>query len=380
MTTRMPKYQPPEDPEFFRVMRRRVNAYFDERGLSRKGNTEAYLKVGVTLGAFFASYIVGVFADIPMAARLVCAGIWGIASLSIIYNVSHDASHNSLFESRRLNRLFAYSANLVGTNAYTWRLTHVRNHHSYPNVIGVDGDIARPSPILRLSPNTPWRPVYRYQHLYAPFLYLLMALFAVTLRDFKDMGLIGGPNRVPGMPEQHPWYEYVIMIGSKVLYYTFALIVPAVVLDVSFLAVFGVWLTIHLLAGVVLAVSLIPVHASDHNDFPELDDNGAIPNEWAKHAFAASTDMAVDNRLFTAFIGGLNLHVIHHLFPGINHVHFRALLPIMMEVAEDYGVEYRYTTLWEGLVAHFRFLRKSGRPDGWSEIGAGLGKAIPTVV
>lgn len=371
MISRMPKYRPPHNPDFFKTMRRRVNAYFDEHGRSRKGNAEAYAKVVVSLVVLVASYGIGVFADIPVEARFLCAFLWGVASLSTIYNISHDASHNSLFESRRLNKLFAYSANLVGSNAYTWHLTHVRNHHSYPNVVGVDGDIQRPAPMLRLNPLTPWRPIYRYQHLYAPLLYLLMSLFAVTLRDFKDIGLMPSRNRVPGIPTRHPWREYAIMIGSKVFYYTYALIIPWLVLDVPFLAVFAVFVCVHLMAGVVLAVSLIPVHASDHNDFPELDGDGNIPNEWAHHAFAASTDVAIHNRWFTAFIGGLNIHVIHHLFPGIHHVHFQALLPIMQEVADEYGVAYRHTSLREGIAAHFRFLRKCGSPDGWEEIGAG---------
>ncbi len=358
--SRAPKFQPDPDPEFLRTLKQRVDAYFDDQGLARTGNFEAHAKVAVTLAAFAGTYALMVFGDLSGIGRIGAAVAFGFASLSVIYNIGHDASHQALFERRWLNRVFAYAFNLVGSNAYTWHLTHDRIHHTYPNVARVDGDIERPAPMLRISPAVPWRPYHRYQWLYAPLLYLLISLFGVTLRDFKDLRLVRNDNAVPGLFVDHPPREYAILFASKLFYFGYTLGVPTLVLDVSFARILAVFVGVHLLMGAVLAVSLIPVHASDLNAFDHLDPDGRVPRDWAHHAFATSTDFAKDNRLITAFLGGLNTHVIHHLFPGISHVHYPRLIPILEEVAREHGIAYRHLGVRDALAGHFRLLRRNG--------------------
>lgn len=361
MTQRAPKFQRDPDPEFFHTLKRRVDAYFEEHALARTGNLEAHAKVALTVAAFAGTYLAMLFAPLSGLGRIGMAVAFGFASLSMIYNVGHDASHQALFASRRLNRLFAYAFNLVGSNAYTWHLTHDRIHHTWPNVARVDGDIERPAPMLRISPTVPWRPYHRYQWLYAPLLYLLISLFGVTLRDFKDLRVLPNKNAVPGLLVDHPRREVVVLLVSKLGYFGYTLVVPALVLDVPFARILAVFVGVHLLMGAVLAVSLIPVHASDLNAFDVLTEDGKVPRDWARHAFATVTDFAKDNRLITAFLGGLNTHVIHHLFPGVCHVHYPRLMPILEEVARDHGVAYRHLGVRDALAGHFRLLVKNGQ-------------------
>lgn len=362
VSQRAPKFQPDPDPEFLRTLRRRVDAYFDEHRLARTGNAEAHAKVALTFAAFVGTYLAMLFAPLSGAGRIGMAVAFGFASLSMIYNVGHDASHQALFSRRWLNRLFAYAFNLVGSNAYTWHLTHDRIHHTYPNVARVDGDIERPAPMLRISPTVPWRPYHRHQWLYAPLLYLLISLFGVTLRDFKDLRVVRNDNAVPGLLVDHPPREYAILALSKLGYFGYTLAVPWWVLDVPFGRILAVFVGVHLLMGAVLAVSLIPVHASDLNAFDTLTEDGRVPRDWAHHAFATATDFAKDNRLITAFLGGLNTHVIHHLFPGICHVHYPRLIPILEEVAREHGIAYRHLGVRDALAGHFRLLVRHGAP------------------
>jgi hypothetical protein len=53
--------------------------------------------------------------------------------------------------------------------------------------------------------------------------------------------------------------------------------------------------------------------------------------------------------------------VVHHLFPGINHVHYPALAPIVLKTCAEFGVPYKvYPTFWAALGAHFKHLRDMG--------------------
>jgi linoleoyl-CoA desaturase len=74
-------------------------------------------------------------------------------------------------------------------------------------------------------------------------------------------------------------------------------------------------------------------------------------------------DFAPRNRLLFWFIGGLNYQIEHHLFPRVSHVHYPALAPIVADTCRDYGLHYTaHPTFRAGVVSHFRWLRRMGRP------------------
>jgi len=54
--------------------------------------------------------------------------------------------------------------------------------------------------------------------------------------------------------------------------------------------------------------------------------------------------------------GGLNLQIEHHLLPGVNHCHLRALQPAIEAAARRHGVPYLRTDsvrrAFAGLLAH----------------------------
>ena len=357
--------------DFMPALRARVDAYFDDHQRSRKGNFEAHLKVVLAFGVAIFAYVTMLTAGIPGWGRVAMAMLFGVASAALILCVGHDASHGSLFERRWLNRLFAFSFNLVGSDATGWALTHDRIHHTFPNVGGIDGDIQRPAPFLRLSPTVPWRPWHRYQHRYAPFLYLNMTLFAVTLRDFKDLRVLPNKNAVPGLDVKHPPWAVPLMIASKLFYFSYTLLVPWLVLDVPFWQILLTFVGAHYVLGLLLAVGLVPAHNVEATLAMKAPPDGVIRDDFARHAVAAAVDYGADQRLFTAFFGGLNIHVIHHLFPGICHVHYPALLPILRATCEEYGVDYRHHSLGAALRSHLRMLRRNGDP-AWGEGPAGV--------
>jgi len=81
--------------------------------------------------------------------------------------------------------------------------------------------------------------------------------------------------------------------------------------------------------------------------------------EWAAHQVEHALDYAVDSPLWLHLSIGLNLQVVHHLFPQVGWGHYTALQPIVRAVCDEHGV--RYTTapsFSAALRSHFAHLAR----------------------
>jgi linoleoyl-CoA desaturase len=82
-------------------------------------------------------------------------------------------------------------------------------------------------------------------------------------------------------------------------------------------------------------------------------------------------DYARGNRTATWFLGGLNLHLIHHMFPGICHVHYPPLSRILKATAEEFGMQYREArTISGAFIDHLRWMKVMGKDDNRSASAA----------
>jgi linoleoyl-CoA desaturase len=75
----------------------------------------------------------------------------------------------------------------------------------------------------------------------------------------------------------------------------------------------------------------------------------------------ATKDFAPASRLANFLFGGLNTHLIHHLFPRVCHIHYPALTRFLREAAAESGVPYHNESFLAAIAAHWRFLRAMGR-------------------
>jgi linoleoyl-CoA desaturase len=101
----------------------------------------------------------------------------------------HDANHGTFSEKPGINSLLSKSLYLLGGFPPNWQYQHNTLHHGYTNIEGHDEDID-PGGFLRFSPHKPHRNMHRYQHLYAWFLYGLMTISWVTVKDFVRLSNI----------------------------------------------------------------------------------------------------------------------------------------------------------------------------------------------
>jgi linoleoyl-CoA desaturase len=274
------------------------------------------------------------------------------------FNVGHDANHGAYSKHKRVNQALSCVFDLCGGSSYMWRLMHNTSHHSFVNVHGADTTLISGN-IFRFSPHGPRRSMHRWQHLYAPLIYSLSTLDWVFTKDYRWLFQPSFGNK---KIVRHPRGELAVLFAAKAFYYTYMLVIPLLYVKAPWWAILAGFTVMHLYCGFTLALIFQPNHFNEWAAFPETDD-GQIGNDYIRHIFDTTLDYARGNPMATWFLGSLNLHVIHHMFPGICHVHYPHLTRIVMSTAEEFGLQYRERrTISGAFLDHLRWLRALGTP------------------
>jgi linoleoyl-CoA desaturase len=318
------------------------------------------IKTIVLLGVTFGLYgliISNLFS--PWVMLLMAVGMgFGIAGIG--FSVQHDANHGAYSANATVNRLLGYSLNLIGGNAFTWKIQHNILHHTYTNIYDMDEDLDA-GIIVRLSPNAPLRPHHKYQHYFAFLAYGLVTLMWYFVKDFKKIKRYNGGSN-SGYQKKHPISEYVILIVSKIVYTIYMIVIPLLVLDITWWQFVIGFIAMHLTTGVVLSVIFQLAHVVEGPHQPMPDENGSIENAWAVHQLETTSNFAMNNWFISWYVGGLNFQIEHHLFPKICSIHYPALSRITQELAKKYNHPYyHYDTLFAAVNSHYKLLKKLGR-------------------
>lgn len=84
---------------------------------------------------------------------------------------------------------------------------------------------------------------------------------------------------------------------------------------------------------------------------------GGERGEWAVHQLEHALDYSVDSTLWTHLSNGLNMQVVHHLFPQVGWGHYAAISPLIAQTAAEFGLTYTVKpTFWSAMSGHFRYL------------------------
>ena len=141
--------------EFFTTLRKRVDNYFNEAKITPSGNFKLYLKTIILFSTLIANYIILAFFTPPQVwvSVLLCI-LLGFNFAAIGFNVMHDGGHGSYSNNKIINKIMAFSLNLLGGSAYIWNLKHNVNHHTFTNIEGMDDDIDI-KPFIRVHADQP---------------------------------------------------------------------------------------------------------------------------------------------------------------------------------------------------------------------------------
>jgi linoleoyl-CoA desaturase len=342
---------------FPKVLRRRLDHFFAEPGISPKADHTMWLKIAVGLAVLAGSWI-ALYALRPGSWKFVALYVLGgLAQTFLLLNIAHDSNHNAISSRPVVNKTLNYVFDLCGISSYMWRFLHHRGHHSCINVLGED-DAIEGRGLFRFTPHDSREPWHRFQHVYALFVYALYSLDYVFAKDFRCFFL---PTHDYLIRAKHPAREYAILFASKAFYLTYMLILPVVVLGKSILLVAGAFLLVHFLIGLAATLVFQTTHTVDTSYFPT--DRGEFEN-GVYHIFATTADYATENPLVAWLAGGLNHHIVHHLCPFVCHTHYAPLTRIVKQTAEEFGVPYRqHPTMTRAIWHHLILLKQLGNEN-----------------
>jgi linoleoyl-CoA desaturase len=337
----------------------RVAEYFASKKLSSKATPATVAKTLLLLLVTFGAYGLILSNRFTPWQMLGLAIVMGIGTAGIGFGIAHDALHGAYSRRPWINRVLGFSFELAGANGYMWKITHNVIHHTYPNIHGLDEDL-EVSPLLRLSPQAKHRPFHRFQHLYAFAAYSMTTLFWVFVKDYKYFLM---PDLGPFKGKHHPRSEVVTLFVSKLVYYTYTIVIPLLVLKVAWWQFAIGFIAMHLTAGAILGVVFQLAHVVEDTEHPTPAPDGLMGNAWMIHQMETTSNFAMGNPILSWYVGGLNHQVEHHLFPKVCSAHYPALAKIVQETAEKHHVPYNHhETLLAAIASHYRTLKRLGRP------------------
>jgi linoleoyl-CoA desaturase len=350
----------PGNSDFFSTLSQRVNLYFKNNGIDRTANTEMIIKTIFMFSLYFIPYFFLVSGMVTnLWGMLGLCFIMGLGVAGIGLSVMHDANHGSYSAKNWVNNLFGISLNLVGGHAVNWKVQHNVLHHTYTNVHDVDEDIS-PRGVLRMSPGSEWRPMHQYQHLYAWFFYGLLTFVWVIAKDFSRLRKYDKEGLLKKQ-KTNGRREWTILIASKALYITYILVVPLLVLPITWWQALIGFFVMHYVSGFILAIIFQPAHVISGTEYPVTDTQGNLENNWAIHQLHTTTNFGHKNRILSWYVGGLNYQVEHHLFPNVCHVHYRRLAPIVKQTAQEFGLPYKSKeTFSQAVIDHAKQMKELG--------------------
>ena len=356
------RYIAPEawQKQFSTAVRKNVNAYFKEHGLSTKGDQRMVVKTVAMLALYIVPFVLLLTLPISGWWAMPVVVVMGIGMAGIGMSVMHDAVHGSASRHVWINKLLGSSIYLLGSNVFNWRIQHNLIHHTHTNVNDVDQDIASRGP-LRFSEHARLKWVHRFQHMHAFFFYGLMTI-SKLVTDFFMLARFNkaGITRQQGVS---PTREVITLGLTKALHIGVLIGLPILLTPLLWWQVVIGFFLMHFITGVILGSIFQLAHVVEGAEQPMPDERGVIHTDWAVHEVLTTANFARNNRLLNWYIGGLNFQIEHHLFPHICHIHYRKISPIVERTAKEFGIPYNLKpSLRAALASHVRRLRELGRP------------------
>jgi len=350
--------QPTPGKLFLRDANALCKAYFKDQANSHFANWRWWFKVSLIALVLILTYSLLVnqssAAFVPFLITMV---VFHLLCMMFGLNVAHDASHNALFRHKKSNYWFTKAFDLIGISGYVWTLRHVHSHHKYTNVPEMDADLAQQS-VIRLSPTVPILTHHRFQVYYAILIY---AHYTLLLVYVKDILFLFSKNVGSEKDLRHPLPDVMVSLLGKLIYTGYALVLPIYLLELSPASILLAFYIAHLVTSIIAFLLLFTTHFQNDTTFPDLNDKQRVTMDWATHQLACTGDFAPSSRIITWMTGGLNLHLAHHLYPGICHIHYPAVTQIIRACATKHNLAYIGNS-WPGAIAsHWRFLYRMGR-------------------
>ena len=371
-----------KDSQFYHEMKQRVVQRMKEAGVPRGGrlSVKATLVLLLFVGSFFLMVTQGSF---------FWAACWGLAGSHIGLSIQHDGNHGAFSTTSWLNRLAGWGMDVIGASSAAWEYQHVVGHHQYTNLVSDekfslpenDPDVFSSYPLLRMHPDTAWKPHHQLQHIFALPLFALMTISKVLISDFETY-LAVRRGSIDCSARLVPLEGKLLFWGAKILGFLLQIAVPCYLHGIP--TGLSLFTMAHLVSGEYLAVCFIINHISESCDYlsrsavlgakvtdmlqsaqKEADAKRKHPvpplNDWAATQVQCCVNWRSGGVLSNHLSGGLNHQIEHHLFPSISHANYPLIAPVVRQVCQEFGLPYKnYNRFLDAVHAMLEHLRAMG--------------------
>lgn len=350
---------PADEQPLVKALQDGSRALLKQRGDHRYADGYTLAKTAALVVACLACYSAAL-SQHSLARFFLCYLGMIICAMLLAVNVVHDASHDAFLRGKRanawLNRLVAVP---LGLDPDCWRVRHVRFHHGYTNIEFYDPDTAE-NGVLRQTPWQRWRPFMRAQRYYWPLVAALTFPWYICVVDWLDRSGKTPVTRHLALQGVAGWATFLL---GKAAHLAFCLALPAGLLagQISAGAVLATWIVCQMISSLIFVMLIIGTHWAKGN-VQRPPESGKMAQGKLAHVFATTFDWSTRPAVLGYWIGGINLHLTHHLFPHWNHRHYPALSGIIERVARRQGLDYRRLSLADLLSLQQHFLKHMGEP------------------
>lgn len=354
----------PPATSFQSDLKKRVDAYFTDRNLSKAATNLMVAKTIFWLAFTWGAWAITLFVPMSFPAMVAMFCVQGFGFACIGFNIGHDAIHGGYSEKPKVNQALSWCFDIMGAASPTWRVSHNVVHHTYTNIIGVDNDL-EPGIWMVFYPQAT-KPWHKYQHYFAWFLYCFVGVVWMYVKDFAQMH-----NKDPLTGKGLKRGELIQLFTGKAIHIALLLVAPLVLIDLPLWQVLIGYTGLLASAGFTLAIVFQLAHCIEGVVFPRVPVDAAQPDAkktmeeaWAEHQMRTTANFG-KTWMATWICGGLDHQVEHHLFPRICHIHYPQLAPIVKQCALEHGLPYQHSgSFFEAVVLHGRTLRRLGNGEG----------------
>ncbi|MEO6157485.1 MAG: fatty acid desaturase, partial [Ilumatobacteraceae bacterium] len=212
-----------------------------------------------------------------------------------------------------------------------------------------------------LAPDQPWKPWYRYQHIYIWALYGFLTVQWMVFSDFASIvtGRIGSQT----MRQRPRRRDVAKLVAGKLVHVGWAVALP--LMYHRWWVVLAFYFACSWVVGFVLALFFQLAHCSEESEFtgPGAARRG---DDFVAHQMRTTANIDCHVPVLGTgvawLMGGLHHQIEHHLAPGIPHTAYPQMSREVRRMCTQLHVEYHeHHGLWSALRSHARWLRKMGR-------------------
>ena len=356
------RYSKSVQKEFSVALNERVQAYFKDHGTGHNADLSMIMRSVLLFGSYTAIYLLILLGGVTQLPLLFLLwGLLGLGQALIGMGIMHDAVHGAYTKNRLAWQLLQIPIIAIGVEHRIWRIEHNILHHTYPNVEGIDQDI-HPRFVFRFTEHQPRRWFHAFQHIYATFIYGLLIIEWITVKDFLKVIKYRRMGYIKSRADAASLASTILL--KKLIFYFIFLYLPLQLLPFAPYIIISMFITMLVVAGIVMTIIFQLAHVVPDCE-TENGPAGLAARNWHVYQLQTTCDFAHGNKLLSHLIGGLNYQIEHHLFPHVCHIHYPALSIIVKQTAAEYGVAYHYEETFAGAVSgHYRQLRELGREGG----------------